>query len=85
MKFVSWLHECFEWRCCGLDIDPLLRVPSHIPTRAVAEVRKQRLDTNLILRRGKLVLSLAVLFVDRVHLGNRDRSELRAIVGNPVT
>ena len=46
---------------------------------------KQRLDADLVLRRWELVLSFAVLLVDGVHLRDGDRSELRAIVGNPVT
>jgi hypothetical protein len=48
-------------------------------------VGKQGLDANLILRRWKLVLSFAVLFVNGVHLGDSDPPELRAIVGDPVT
>jgi len=47
-------------------------------------VGEQGLDADLVLRRRELVLGFAVLLVDGVHLRDGDRSELTAIVGNPV-
>jgi hypothetical protein len=61
-----------ELRELFLYINPLFGVPSHIPAWAVAEVGKQGLNTNFILRWRKLILSLAVLFVDCIHSCDAD-------------
>jgi hypothetical protein len=50
----------------NLYVNPLVRVPVHIPARTVAEVRKYGANANLGLRLGEIVLSSPILLVDRV-------------------
>jgi hypothetical protein len=50
----------------GLYVDPLVRVPLHIPARRVAEVRKQRTNTYLVLGRGIIVFCPAIFLLNRI-------------------
>jgi hypothetical protein len=50
----------------NLYVNPLVRVPVHIPARTVAEVRKYGTNANLGLRLGVIVLGSPILLVDRV-------------------
>jgi|SRR5580692_269820 hypothetical protein len=50
----------------NLYINPLVRVPVHIPARSVAEVRKYGANADLGLRLGVIVFGSPILLVDRV-------------------
>src|SRR5580704_808189 len=50
----------------NLYINPLVRVPVHIPARTVAEVRKYGANADLGLRLGVIVFGSPILLVDRV-------------------
>jgi hypothetical protein len=50
----------------NLYVNPLVRVPVHIPARTVAEVRKYGANANLGLRLSVIVFGSPILLVDRV-------------------
>jgi len=50
----------------NLYVNPLVRVPVHVPARTVAEVRKYGANANLGLRLCEIVLGSPILLVDRV-------------------
>src|SRR5580704_16339146 len=50
----------------NLYINPLVRVPVHIPARSVAEVRKYGANADLGLRLCVIVFGSPILLVDRV-------------------
>ena len=50
----------------NLDVNPLVRVPVHVPAWTVAKVRKYGANANLGLRLGIIVLGSPILLVDRV-------------------
>jgi hypothetical protein len=68
--------------CKNLDVNPLVRVPVHIPARTVAEVGKYGANANLGLRLGKIVLGSPILLVDRVIGLDGHSGKWVAAVGN---
>ena len=70
--------------CQNLYVNPLVRVPVHIPARTVAEVRKYEANANLGLRLGEIVLGSPILLVDRVIRLDGHSGKWIAAVGNLV-
>jgi hypothetical protein len=58
-----------------LDFNLFLGVPPKVPARAVPEVGKQGLDTNLVFWRRELIFRFAVLLVNHVFRLNRHVAE----------
>jgi hypothetical protein len=58
------------------DVNDLLGVPAEIPARSVAEMREKRMDAGVCLLLSRLVLNLAVFYVDSVERVDGDLPEL---------
>jgi hypothetical protein len=71
--------------CQNLDVNPLVRVPVHVPARTVAEVRKYGANADLGLRLGVIVLGSPILLMNRVIGLDGHGGKWIASVGNLVT